>query len=791
MARGIQLHCRAKPSICVLILLLVASARPAMADVAQASVPPPWPRLMEKDGHRLILYQPQLQSWQQFRDLTADTAVSLTPKGGKPALGVVSWRATTLTDTQTRLVVINDIVLTSARFPSLDAERAAAMEQLLRTTFPVAGMTISLDRMLAGFKLAQAAVPAKPINTDPPPILVSTKPAILLFVDGDPIRVPIEGTRLEFVVNTNWDLFYDKSNYYLLNQKTWLKAKELSGPWAVTTTLPPAMSKLPSNQNWEQVKQAIPPQPGAKSAPKIFVVRKPAELLLFKGEPTYKEIALTNLAYATNTESDVFLHKPDRQVYVLLSGRWFRAKGLQGPWAYAGNDLPADFANIPVNHPRAQVLASVPGTRQAHDAVLLAQVPTTAIVNRAEAESQVKLAYSGEPQFKPIENTSVSYAVNTADKVIKSGDLYYLCFQGVWFVSTTPNGPWKTSDSVPKAIYEIPPTSPVYNVTYVTVNNPTPTTVESSYTGGYMGMFVLGAAMGACLAYGTGYYYPPYYYWGPYPYPIYHPYPYTYGYRAVYNPATGFYAFGGAVYGPYGSAGRAAWYNPATGRYGRAATVQTAYGGRTVAQTYNPWTGTYAATAQGHNAYAQWGSSVVTRGDDWARTGHITTDQGTIAHYKTSDGGSGTIISGKDGKGGIVRTDNNVYVGKDGNVYRRDTNGSWSKYDNGNWDPVERGTSNRAQEHQTTGTTRDSLQQGKATGTRDTAEQFRQEQANRTQGSAAGMRSQAAQRGSVSPDTMQQLNHDARSRQAGAAREQNFSRAGAGGFGGARMGRRR
>jgi len=40
--------------------------------------------------------------------------------------------------------------------------------------------------------------PARPaISTEPPPIFVSTKPAILLFVDGDPIRVPIEGTNLE------------------------------------------------------------------------------------------------------------------------------------------------------------------------------------------------------------------------------------------------------------------------------------------------------------------------------------------------------------------------------------------------------------------------------------------------------------------------------------------------------------------------------------------------------------------------------------------------------------------
>jgi len=156
----------------------------------------------------------------------------------------------------------------------------------------------------------------------------------------------------------------------------------------------------------------------------------------------------------------------------------------------------------------------------------------------------------------------------------------------------------------------------------VTVANPTPTTVETSYTSGYMGMVAVGTAVGVTIAYGTGYYYPPYYYWGPmYPYPIYYPWPVTYGVGAVYNPYTGGFYVGRAAYGPYGAVGGSAWYNPATGRYGRAATAQTWYGGRTAAAAYNPWTGGYGATRQGHSPYAQWGQSAVVRGDDPVKPG--------------------------------------------------------------------------------------------------------------------------------------------------------------------------
>lgn len=227
-------------------------------------------------------------------------------------------------------------------------------------------------------------------------------------------------------------------------------------------------------------------------------------------------------------------------------------------------------------------------------------------------------------------------------------------------------------------------------VTYVIVSNPTPTTVEMSYSRGYMGMFVMGMAVGATVVYGTGYYYPPYVYWGPHP--IYYPYPYTYGCAAVYNPYTGFYAVGRSVYGPYGSAGSAAWYNPATGMYGHVVTTQNAYGGHTYASGYNPWTGTSWAISQGHNQYGSWGNTVVNNGNNWAEAQHNTNANGTTGSFQTSKSSAGAGFSGANGISGFVAKDannNNVYAGADGNVYKKDSNGNWSKYIDGGWTPVD------------------------------------------------------------------------------------------------------
>ncbi|MFL5387452.1 MAG: hypothetical protein ACJ79C_01895 [Myxococcales bacterium] len=673
--------------------LLAWAAMSVLASAASGSPmqDPGWPRQIAKDGATFLYYQPQIDEWKDYTDLFARVAFSLTPAGGKPVLGVTSLRAGTIVDREARTVFLRDIELTDVRFPSLDPAAAKQMGALVRQIVPPGGETISLDRVLADLENVRTAAKPVHVNNDPPPIFFSTTPAILLLVPGEAVPAPIDKTNLEFIVNANWDVFRDKTSgqYFLLVEKFWLAAPALQGPWALPASLPADLGKLPAGQNFDDVKKMIPPPPPKGAPPKIFFSPAPAELIVAKGEPVYAHVKGTRLLFVSNTEADVFVDEAGTPYYLLLSGRWFRAPKLAGPWTFAGGDLPEDFRKIPRDSPAARVLASVPGTIEAADAVMLAQIPTSAIVNRAEAEKKVKVAYDGPPNFVAIPDTSMQYATNTQEKVIKAGDLYYLCFQAVWFVSASPTGPWKTADSIPKEIYTIPPGSPVYNVTYVYVTNPTPTTVQSSYAAGYVGVFVVGVGVGMTVAYGTGFYYPPYVYYPPgMMYPVYRPYPCTYGAAAVYNPYTGGYAVGRRAYGPYGAAGSSAWYNPATGRYGRSATVQSPYGGRTTASTYNPWTGTRASTSQGHNAYAQWGSTTAVRGNQWAQTGHVTTRNGTAAGYRTSSGQSGVAYRGSNGN--VVKTDNGVYAGQDGNVYRKDSGGNWNQYDNGNWNQVDR-----------------------------------------------------------------------------------------------------
>ncbi len=656
---------------------------------------PGWPREKYSNGTRLIIYQPQVDDWKDFQELTWRMAVSITPKSGKEVLGVVEMKGNTDIDNVAKVVIITNPEVTGTYFPSLDQATKQKMEGLFKTLIPPT-VSVSLHRLIASTPMNKAPAGVQ-LNNDPPKIFVGYRPSILLNLDGEPVLSEVPNTNLKFAVNTHWPLFFDPGNstYYLAVGQQWLTASSLEGQWSPTKKLPPDMSKVAQDKQWSALKKIIPPPTKSGGVtPAVFYSDKPAEVILFDGQPVYAQIPNTQLTYATNTDSVVFVFTPTQQFYYLTAGRWFSAMDLQGPWTYATQDLPADFAKIPPSSPASAILASVPGTDEAKDAVLLAQVPTTITVKPGEAQAKVKVEYGGDPKFEPIKGTSMAYATNTQDKVIKVGDVYYLCLQGVWFMSPNPSGPWTTCTSVPQEIYTIPPSSPVYNVTYVTQTANPDGTVQASYTAGYLGGFILGAATGAIIANGGGYWWPPYAYGG-----YYYPYAATYwggyyggyGYHYAapyYNSATGAYGWKQTAYGPYGSATRGAAYNPYTGTYARGASVSTPYGSRSAAQAYNPYTGTYAQTRQGSSPNAQWGSSYVSRGNQSATMGHYSTANGTVAGISGSQGGKAAGASTARGNTAVGKTaSGNMYAGHDGNVYKNTGNG-WQKYDNGSWNSV-------------------------------------------------------------------------------------------------------
>src|SRR6185436_18010672 len=340
-----------------------------------------------------------------------------------------------------RMVSFSDFTISESNFSTLSRDDTRALVDGLMKSMPVDERVISLDRVLEAIN--RSTIRPKDttgVKADPPEIFASSTPAVLLDLDGEPVWSPIKDNDLMFAVNTNWDLFqYKPSNtFYLRDEASWLKTPDLTEPWTAAGQLPESFKKLDDSENWKAVKANLPGKPFAKGAmPKVFYTTKPSELILTKGAPTYEPVTGTSLLWVNNTESDLFRLGQTGKFYYLVAGRWFSASTLQGPWTFATPDLPADFKKIPLEHPRSRVLASVPGTDQANEAVLLAEIPQTARVNKNELKAP-DVEYQGNPDFQPIEGTDLARAVNTDKDVIKVGDLYYMCFQAVWFMARSP-----------------------------------------------------------------------------------------------------------------------------------------------------------------------------------------------------------------------------------------------------------------------------------------------------------------------------------------------------------------
>ena len=737
-------------SLLALTLPLAAQTEPAQPD--------PWPRVITQGGATNIIYQPQLDSWDGFL-LKARAAVAIQPAGApEPVYGVIEISARTQVDKSQRTVQLDNVQVLSANFPSAPDREAAYLEQLRRLV-PAGARTISLDRLEANLAIVEQAKKAQavPIENKPPWIIFSQQPALLVLIDGQPVWRPVEGTGLQRVFNTRVLVLQDAAGrYYLHLWDGYLEAPSLQGPWSVTQTMSSDLKKaaklaadsnqvdlLPAQEN-PDTKQT--PSLKTAPAPAIYIATGPADLILIDGAPNWVPINGTMLLYVANTVSDVFRNLNDQQIYVLLSGRWFRGQSFDGPWEYVpGTSLPPDFANMPDTSPKENVKASVQGTPQAQEMRIANSIPQTAEIKRG-TKLDPPPQIDGTPQVQAIPNTPLSYVVNSPTPILSVNDTsWYACQNGAWYLAPSLAGPWVVATSVPPVIYSIPPSCPVYYVTYVHISTVTPTMVYVGYTPGYMGTVV---SADGVVVYGTGYYYPPYV--GT----VYITPPVTYGYCAVpaWSPWSG-WAFGFAVGWAVGSSSRccycyppppcwgaywgywrgprgAAWGGVAVwGPGGWAATSGNIYhrsgswyGVSRVQGGYNAWTGNRWATQYGHaynsrtgtiaagqrgavqNVYTgnyayggrgaaynpNTGTAVaggkVTVGNQ--RTGNeVTAGRATVS----KPGAGSTTIGGVKGEsGGIYRFGNQVVAGKDGNIYRPNGSGGWEQVTRGgSWQGVQ------------------------------------------------------------------------------------------------------
>ncbi|HMO46062.1 MAG TPA: carbohydrate-binding family V/XII [Rubrivivax sp.] len=660
--------------VCGLVCLGVcnqALAQPApAAAAAKAAAELPadaWPRDVSIANAAVLMYQPQVNSWVGNR-IDFRAALAIKPGGAaQETFGVVFATARTQVDKAARTVVFENLQLAKIDFPTLPG-RGAGYMSALQAGLAQQLRTMSLDRLEASLAASGAKHAPVQVRNDPPQVVVSNSPAILVPINGAPVWKPVPGdSRFQRVINTSALILKGglSERLYMHVYDGWLSADAIEGPWTLSDVQPLGMAdaarKLAQGGQVDLLDggpKADPKPTLAGRVPTIVVSQQPTELIVFKGQPDFVPISGTQLLWAANTTADVFIDTGSNNYYVLMAGRWFSAPALNGPWSFvAANALPADFARIPPASQAAAVLPTVAGTPQAQEALISNSIPQTATVP-LQGGPKFTPSFDGPPQYSPIPGTPLSYVVNSSVPLIRADAGYYAVTAGVWFTAAELTGPWRVATSVPAAIYAIPASSPLHYVTYVRIYDATPSAVYVGYTPGYLGTVV---SPYGTVVYGTGYVYDPWIgsvWYAP---------PYTYGVAAapVYNPYVGF-TYGFAV-----GLATAAWMEPYWGG---------AY--------YHPyyWGGYGCCATASANVYGHWGNTAYSGTRSWYGGGGVagSTASGTYRNARTGTTGSysggrqynawtGNATRGYDrtadgaagGSGSVARAGNfNTYTGQ-------------------------------------------------------------------------------------------------------------------------------
>ncbi|MDP9173611.1 MAG: hypothetical protein M3O30_07070 [Planctomycetota bacterium] len=633
-----------------------------------------WPmQATASDGAQVTIFQPQLEDFQGDQ-IKARAAVAVIPANQtQQVFGAIWLQSRVETDRVNRTVRIVDVNVIKTQFPGEDPVAAPVLADAVRQVILAHPATLSLDQLLTMLETIQKQnVQAAALQSDPPKIVFMDHPAMKVQFDGTPRLAQVKDTNLYQAVNTPFFVVLDPDTkrYYLKGAGRWFEAPDPIGPYQISGQVPGGVSKLAESTGYQDPQQPI--SDDQARGLEIVTATEPTEVVWTEGEPQLSTIAGTSLLYVTNTDADVFMSIDNQQVYVLLSGRWYSASSRHGPWINVPADrLPDDFKHIPPNSEKGDVLAHIPGTSAAQDAIADTAIPQTAAIDRHQYD-QPPVEYDGDPNFQPIEGTQLTYAVNTAGSVIGDNGQYYCCYHAAWYQCDSPRGNWQICTRVPEEVYAIPPSCPLYPVTYCHVYGYTPDVCYVGYTPGYTGCYVHDGV----VIYGTGYRYHP---WEGERFYV--PRPLTFGYGAHYNTYSGHWGFSFAM-----RFGGATWVRPEEKFDGRGG-QWFGYGG------YRPTYGHSDAqvrdrfvrdeiaarpVAQNRAPRDTYARDVYQRRNDLHRE-IIQDNQRPADRRNQSDAGGNQNDAAR----------NDIYSDPQGNVYRRTMDG-WQQRDNAHnqWQPA-------------------------------------------------------------------------------------------------------
>jgi hypothetical protein len=292
---------------------------PAATPHAEQRVDEAWPRKATHGDETISMYQPQMEAW-EGDELRAYAALAVVGKANQTTkYGVVWFTARTGVDKVNRQVTLEDFQVSKVKFPTME-KKEAEYQTFLQPKLPGKSKVIALDRLeaaLAASDSEQTEIKGLAVNNDPPQVIFTTRPSLLVLIDGPPRYRDVGGTDLQLMLNTRATILLDtkKNAYYLNVMDGWLQAPDLlAGPWSYASKIPDDMKEITKGIKERQQEKApegtTPPSLNQAKKdgkiPVIYVTVNPGELLVTEGPPQFELIPETDLEYVKNTTANIF-----------------------------------------------------------------------------------------------------------------------------------------------------------------------------------------------------------------------------------------------------------------------------------------------------------------------------------------------------------------------------------------------------------------------------------------------------------------------------------------------------
>ena len=327
-----------------------------------------WPREVALEQGTVTIYEPQVDEMKDdFIRFRAALAWRDTPSA-EPVFGAGWFESETVTNNFSRTVHPVSMIVTDTRFPEGTPDIQGGLSTALSEAASAGHFQFSLDSLESSLKMTKAeSLAARQLNTAPPEIIYRDHPALLVTLDGDPVLREVENSPLEAVINTPYPLIHDGRRYWLnVAEGVWYRANTATGPYSFVSDVPKDVASAVRIENEDgtalQATTGMVDSITAADAPEIVITTVPAELIVTDGPAAFVPL-VDDLLVLQNSDDDVFMHVSGQEYYIVLSGRWYRAASLAGPWKYhSADDLPAAFVNIPLESDQADSRVYIAGT---------------------------------------------------------------------------------------------------------------------------------------------------------------------------------------------------------------------------------------------------------------------------------------------------------------------------------------------------------------------------------------------------------------------------------------------